>query len=50
MLVGKARQALGQIDSMIRNNPSFTRRFWGEVDDYKGWYKEQDRLLRDMLR
>lgn len=50
MLVGKARQALGQIESMIRNNPTFARNLWGGREEYKEWHKEQDRYLRDLLR
>ncbi len=50
MLVGKARQALGQIDAMIRNNPTFARNLFGGREEYKTWYKEQDELLRNLLR
>jgi hypothetical protein len=50
MLVGKARQALGQIDAMIRNNPTFARNLWGGRQEYKDWYSEQDRMLRELLR
>lgn len=50
MLVGKARQALGQIDAMIRNNPTFARNLFGGREEYKEWYKEQDRYLRDLLK
>ena len=42
MLVGKARQALGQIDAMIRNNPTFARNLFGGREEYKEWYKEQE--------
>lgn len=50
MLVGKARQALGQIDAMIRNNPTFARNLFGGREEYKTWYKEQDELLRNLLK
>jgi hypothetical protein len=50
MLVGKARQSLGQIDAMMRNNNTFTMTRWGGMEQYKEWYKEQDRILRELLR
>jgi len=50
MLVGKARQALGQIEAMIRNNPTFARNLFGGREEYKQWHQEQDRLLRELLK
>ena len=35
---------------MIRNNPTFARNLFGGREEYKTWYKEQDELLRNLLK
>lgn len=49
-LVNKARQALEQLKSMVRNNPAFARNNWGGRREYEEWVKDQEKLLRDLMR
>jgi hypothetical protein len=49
-LVGKARQSLETIKGMVRNNPAFARNYWGGRQEFAEWVKEQEKLLRELLR
>lgn len=49
-LVGKARQTLEQIKSMVRNNPAFARNIWGGKKEYEDWLKGEEKRLRDLMK
>lgn len=50
--IGRARQALEQIKSMVRNNPAFIMFALSMPNDeaFKEWLAEQEKMLRDMMR
>lgn len=50
--VAKARAALEDIKSMIRNNPNFILMIFNTEDEaqYKKWVEEQEKILRDLMK
>lgn len=50
-LVGKARQSLDSIKSMVRNNPAYITMFFRDDRKlYQEWIDEQEKELRDLLK
>jgi hypothetical protein len=50
--VGRARQYLSRIESMVRNNPNFALLTWGmELKDWeRDWLQAEQEFLRNLLR
>ncbi len=49
--VGRARDALTSIERMVKNNPNFSFLVFNMTEaQFKDWLKQQDKLLRDLLR
>ncbi|HYE60913.1 MAG TPA: hypothetical protein VD997_02860 [Phycisphaerales bacterium] len=49
--LGKARQALEQIQRMVKNNPNFSfMAFNMLMDEFDDWVKEQEKLIRELAR
>jgi hypothetical protein len=48
--VGRARTALEQIKSMVKNNPNAILFNWGGTEEWKNWLDAQEKLLRDLMR
>lgn len=49
--VGRARTALGNIKSMVRNNPNFALMIFNQLpEEWPEWVEAQEKQLRDLLR
>lgn len=48
--VGRAKTALEQIKSMVKNNPNAILFRWGATEEWKNWLDAQEKLLRDLMR
>lgn len=49
--VGRARNALGSIKSMVKNNPNFALTIFSQLpEDWPTWIEEQEKILRDLMR
>jgi hypothetical protein len=49
--VGRAREALEKIKAMVKNNPNFSFMAWGmNMEQFKDWIEEQERLLRRLMQ
>jgi len=48
--LGKAREALGMIENMVKNNSNFILLNWGEESEYKEWLEEMKKIIKDLAR
>ncbi len=46
--INKAREALNQIRSMVKNNPNFALFTWGGVPQFNKWVEEQEKLIKEI--
>lgn len=48
--LGKAREALGMIENMVKNNSNFILLNWGAEAEYKEWLEEMKKIIKDLAK
>ncbi|MEK6703522.1 MAG: hypothetical protein AABZ53_14775 [Planctomycetota bacterium] len=46
--INKAREALNQIRSMVKNNPNFALFNWGGIEEFNEWVAAQEKLMKEI--
>lgn len=48
--LGKAREALGQIENMVRNNSNWILLNWGNDEEYKEWLEQMKKIIKELAK